>query len=70
MRRRALVERIEALEAEVAELREANPGWWTPPPRPAAVSEPVDFGAMADDLATRHAAYVDDGDEWGATRYL
>lgn len=60
---RRIVELLESIDAKLDERAS-----WSPPPRPSPLSEPVDFGAMSDDLAQRHAHYSDDDGGWN--RYL
>ena len=70
----ALLERLEALEAEVEELRSHVHSTPTvqlvaqvSPPRP--VSQPLDVLGMSYDASSYWAYYYED-DTWGATAYL
>ena len=65
-----LLERIEALEVEVAALRgqQVQLVREVLPPKP--ISEPLDFQQLAINYGEAFAAYSEAGDVWGASTYL
>jgi hypothetical protein len=68
-----LLERVEALEAEVAALRESHmPSIsYVREMRPQEpISDPIDFVAMQRAHSDLHSYYSEYGDVWGANQYL